>query len=57
MNSNVCTLLCSVSIIGTVALAALTPATDQNRAPMAALILAGGILAPAALIAAAREGA
>lgn len=57
MKSNICTLLGSVSIIGTVALAALTPATDQNRAPMAALILAGGILAPAALIAAAREDA
>jgi hypothetical protein len=57
MKSNICALLGSASIIGTVALAALTPATDQNRAPMAALILAGGILAPAALIAAAREEA
>jgi hypothetical protein len=38
------------SMIGTVALAILTPCTPENRAPMAALILAGSIGVPALVL-------
>jgi hypothetical protein len=45
--------LCTIaagSILGTVAAAILTPCTPENRAPMAALILAGSIGVPALVL-------
>lgn len=43
-------------LVGTVAIAALTPATDENRRPMAALILLNTFVAtPALLIVGARD--
>jgi len=42
--------IASASILGTVAVAILTPCTPENRAPMAALILAGSIGVPALVL-------
>lgn len=47
MRSLALTAIASVSIIGTVTVAILTPCTPENRRPMAAIILLGAIGIPA----------
>ena len=46
MKANLFILFGALSSLGVIAAAALTPVTDQNRAPMALSILAGGIVVP-----------
>jgi len=41
--------------LGTVCAAALTPTTDENRAPMAALILLAGLAVPSGLLVASQR--
>jgi len=41
--------------LGTVWTAAVTPATDENRAPMAALILLAGLAVPSGLLVASQR--
>ena len=56
MRSLICCAASSVVLIGTVALAVLTPSTEQNKRPMAALILFSTFVAsPALLIVGARD--
>jgi len=56
MRSNIFCTAGAALLIGTVAIAALTPATDENRRPMAALILLNTfVAAPALLIVGARD--
>lgn len=56
MRSLLCTTGAAALLIGTVALAVLTPSTEQNKRPMAALILLSTFVAsPALLIMGARD--
>lgn len=56
MRSNIFCTAAAALLMGTVAIAALTPATDANRRPMAALILINTFFAaPALLVAAGRD--
>lgn len=55
MRSILCTTAATALMLGTVALAILTPATNENRRPMAFLILGAGLFAPAALLVAAGQ--
>ena len=47
MKTNLFILFGALSSLGVIAAAVLTPVTDQNRAPMALSILAGGLAVPA----------
>lgn len=56
MRSSICCAAGAALLLGTVAIAALTPATDANRRPMAALIILNTfVAAPALLIVGGRD--
>lgn len=50
MRSLICSTGAAALLIGTVALAVLTPSTEQNKRPMAALILFSTFIASPALL-------
>lgn len=56
MRSLICSTAAAAVLVGTMALAVLTPSTEENKRPIAALILFSTFIAsPALLIAGARD--